>query len=80
MKKIDLSGDWTLQPKNGEWSVPATVPGDNVSALLAAGKIPDPYWADNELQLQWIGREGDSPPTYKTRAAAQTRGARSSRP
>jgi len=57
MKKIDLSGDWTLQPKNGEWAIPATVPGDNVSALLAAGKIPDPYWADNELQVQWIGRE-----------------------
>ena len=57
MKKIDLSGDWTLQPKSGEWSVPAIIPGDNVSALLAAGKIPDPYWADNELQVQWIGRE-----------------------
>ena len=57
MKIIELSGKWTLESKNGEWSVPATVPGDNVSALLAAGKIPDPYWADNELQVQWIGRE-----------------------
>jgi beta-mannosidase len=42
MKKIDLSGEWMLESKSGEWSVPATVPGDNVSALLAAGKIPDP--------------------------------------
>ncbi len=46
-----------LESKIGEWSVPATVPGDNVIALLAPGKIPHPYCADNELQVQWIGRE-----------------------
>ena len=57
MKTIELSGDWMLESKRGESSVPATVPGDNVSALLVAGKIPDPYWADNELQVQWIGRD-----------------------
>ena len=33
------------------------VPGDIMSALLAAGEIPDPYYGKNELDLQWIGRE-----------------------
>ena len=33
------------------------VPGDIVSALLAAGEIADPYFDRNEQSLQWIGRE-----------------------
>ncbi len=57
MKTLNLAGRWKLRTKRGEHAVPAQVPGDNVSALLAARKIPDPYRADNELQVQWIGRE-----------------------
>ncbi len=57
MKRIDLSGEWKLIRVKNKESVPAQVPGDTHSALLDAGKIPDPYWADNELSLQWIGRE-----------------------
>nr|AGS53126.1 beta-mannosidase [uncultured bacterium contig00040] len=30
--------------------IPASVPGSVYGALLAAGKMPDPYWRDNELQ------------------------------
>jgi len=57
MKKIDLSGAWTLRrAKNGE-STPARVPGDTHSALAEAGRIPDPYYGTNELDLQWVGRE-----------------------
>ena len=37
--------------------MPALVPGDTHSALLAAGKIPDPYVGMNELSVQWVGRE-----------------------
>ena len=36
--------------------VPATVPGDVHTDLLAAGLIPDPYLDDNEIGLSWIGR------------------------
>ena len=36
--------------------VPATVPGCVHTDLLAAGLIPDPYLADHELHLLWIGR------------------------
>ncbi len=57
MKKLDLSGQWMLKRMKTGDDTPAQVPGDTHSALLDAGKIPDPYWADNELGLQWIGRE-----------------------
>ena len=35
---------------------PATVPGQVHDDLLAAGLIPDPFDADNESRLAWIGR------------------------
>ncbi len=58
MNKIDLSGKWILRRKDGTGKpVPATVPGDTISALLAARQIPDPYEGRNELDVQWIGRE-----------------------
>ena len=37
--------------------LPATVPGDVHLDLLANGKIPDPYFRDNESRLQWIEKE-----------------------
>lgn len=56
MEFLDLRGPWTLRSKDGRHRLPARVPGDNVSALLAARRIPDPFWTDNEKHLQWIGR------------------------
>lgn len=57
MKTIELAGAWKLQNKAGTYSVKSSLPGDTHSALLAAGKIPDPYWADNEIGLQGLARE-----------------------
>ncbi len=57
MKTLDLAGAWRLSSPARKLDVPATLPGDNCSALLKAGKIPDPYWAQNELDVQWVGRE-----------------------
>jgi len=37
-----------------DW-MPAEVPGCVHKDLLAQGAIPDPFWAENEKQLQWIG-------------------------
>ncbi len=37
--------------------LPATVPGTIHTDLLANGLIPDPFWRDRELVLQWIGEE-----------------------
>ncbi len=57
MRTIDLAGDWQLvRDATGE-AVPARVPGDTHSALIRAGKIPDPYAGMNELDVQWVGRE-----------------------
>lgn len=56
-KTIELKGDWSLKNRAGNYALTATVPGDTHTALLTAGKIPDPFWARNELDLQWIGRE-----------------------
>jgi beta-mannosidase len=50
-----LSGQWTFrQAGSNEWQ-PATVPGGVHTDLLALGKIPDPFVADHEKQVQWIG-------------------------
>ena len=38
-------------------SIPARVPGCVHDDLLTAGLIPDPYLADNEKDLMWIGHQ-----------------------
>lgn len=35
--------------------LPAAVPGTAHGALLAAGRIPDPFYGRNEAQVQWVG-------------------------
>ena len=52
---IELDGEWILQQAGKNETLKATVPGSVHSDLLAAGKIPDPYYRDNEDSLQWIG-------------------------
>ena len=54
---LNLSGEWTLRQAGKNESIKATVPGSVHTDLLAAGKIPDPYYRDNEDRLQWIGEE-----------------------
>jgi beta-mannosidase len=55
MHHQSLSGQWTFrQLDTNEW-MPASVPGGVHTDLLALGKIPDPFVADNEKQVQWIG-------------------------
>ena len=56
MARIDLRGVWSLRQVGADEALEAQVPGDVHSTLLAAGKIPDPYWADNEQAVQWVGR------------------------
>ncbi|WP_434620149.1 beta-mannosidase [Tabrizicola sp. M-4] len=50
----DLAGTWTLADAQGNHSVPFPLPGDGISALQAAGAIPDPYFGRNEYGLRWI--------------------------
>ncbi|MCK9222425.1 MAG: glycoside hydrolase family 2 protein [Limnochordia bacterium] len=54
--RVDLSGKWQMYQERNKDQIDVEVPGDTHSALLAAGRIPDPYYGTNELDLQWIGR------------------------
>ncbi len=48
MKTVLLNNNWTMsQAGTGEW-IPASVPGSVYGDLLAAGKIENPFWKDNE--------------------------------
>jgi beta-mannosidase len=51
---LDLAGLWSLSDESGAHVVPFSLPGDGITALQAAGVIPDPYWARNEYDLRWI--------------------------
>ena len=62
MLTVPLNGAWELYAAGDgapnaaavDGPIPATVPGCVHTDLLAAGRIEDPYYRDNELRLQWI--------------------------
>lgn len=48
MKRLTLNGEWLMKnTDDAEW-IKAKVPGSVFSDLLAAGKIEDPFYRDNE--------------------------------
>ena len=51
---ISLHGTWRLRAADESASIPVAIPGDNYSALQDAGRIPDPYWRENEVAVQWV--------------------------
>ena len=53
--KFDLAGTWCVEGAGN--CVDVQIPGDVHSALLQAGKIKDPYWGKNELDVQYLNRE-----------------------
>ncbi len=57
LETIDLGGRWEVSDDAGKHRIPATVPGCIHTDLLAADRIEDPYFRDNELRLQWIGEQ-----------------------
>jgi beta-mannosidase len=52
---LDLNGAWEVSRTGLDEWFPATVPGCIHTDLLAAGRISDPFYRDNEKSLQWIG-------------------------
>ena len=52
---FSLNGDWRVARSGADLELAASVPGDVYNDLLDAGEIPDPFYRDNELSLQWIG-------------------------
>lgn len=55
LSRIDLGGKWEALQEGKEPAVAATVPGCIHTDLLAAKKIPDPFYRDNERRVQWVG-------------------------
>jgi len=54
--RIDLNGShWTLRQANTKKTYPATVPGTTYGDLLRTKAIPDPFYRDQEKQVQWVG-------------------------
>jgi beta-mannosidase len=52
MNTITLNGPWNFSKLNDPEWLPASVPGCVHTDLLAAEQIPDPYYRDNEKELQ----------------------------
>ena len=52
---ISLAGHWMLHDAAGVLIGPCPIPGDVHSALIAAGRIPDPMIGRNEADVQWVG-------------------------
>ncbi len=55
LETLDLGGKWSLAQAGTNRVLPACVPGTVHTDLLSAGVIDDPYYRDNENDLQWIG-------------------------
>ena len=53
--RLDLGGAWQVSREGTSQWLPATVPGCIHTDLLAAKKIPDPFYGDNEKKVQWVG-------------------------
>jgi beta-mannosidase len=54
-RRLGLGGDWQVsQAGKDDWFA-ATVPGCVHTDLLAAGKISDPFYRENEKIVQWVG-------------------------
>jgi beta-mannosidase len=53
--RVDLGGRWEVTREGTAETIPATVPGCIHTDLLAAKKIPDPFYRENERKVQWIG-------------------------
>ena len=54
MQKQTLNGAWQFRQSGTDEWLPATVPGGAHTDLMALGKIPDPFVADNELKVMWV--------------------------
>jgi beta-mannosidase len=53
--RLDLNGGWQVAKTGSDEWISVTVPGCIHTDLLAAGKIPDPFFRDNERAVQWVG-------------------------
>ena len=55
---IELAGQWSVTDDCGEHHFEMSLPGDIITGLHSAGRIPEPYWGRNEYGLRWICERG----------------------
>ena len=55
--RMELNSGWQFRQRDSGTWLPATVPGTVHTDLRANGKIEDPFYRMNELQLQWIDKK-----------------------
>ena len=53
---VALPGPWRMRAVGEPQWLPATVPGTVHTDLLAAGRIPDPFWRTHERDVQWVDK------------------------
>jgi beta-mannosidase len=58
MQTKSLTGAWEFREAGTAGWLPARVPGGTHTDLLALGRIPDPFVADNEKRVQWVAEAG----------------------
>src|SRR5277367_3080913 len=56
-REKELPAVWKFREAGTDAWLAATVPGTVHTDLLAAGKIPDPFYRTNERDLQWIDKK-----------------------
>jgi beta-mannosidase len=54
MREQNLGGKWQFRQAGTTPWLAANVPGGVHTDLLALGRIPDPFYEDNELKVQWV--------------------------
>ena len=52
--ELSLAGQFQLTSPKLKLKAPISLPGDVHAALIEAGEIPDPYFADNETRVMWV--------------------------
>lgn len=57
MHSQSLSGYWQVRQVGKQDWLPARVPGGIHTDLIAAGKIPDPFYGTNEEKVQWVAEK-----------------------
>ncbi len=49
--------NWLFRQSGTQDWLPGQVPGGVHTDLMAAGRIPDPFFGDNELKVQWVAEQ-----------------------
>lgn len=53
---LELNNNWSFRMKDGDQWLPAVVPGCVHTDLLANNKIAQPFYRNNEKDLQWVDK------------------------